>query len=134
MARGTLEIDSEKHLSDVLGELEFRHLAGVNHAAPLDSLDKPLGFSGRVNQLAHKLVVGLVVPQGEVEPGSYLFSAAVDVAGPLIIVAKEIVPKGQPVVGIGPPVVEELADQALALVSRRVGQEGVKLVRRRQQT
>src|SRR5262249_21179238 len=88
VARGALEVGPEEDLRDVLRELQLRHLAGVDVAAPLDALDEPLRLWRRVDQLADELVVGRVVQQRRIEPGGDLLAAAVDVAGALVVIAE----------------------------------------------
>src|SRR5205823_1871108 len=69
VARRAFHVDAEEDLRDVLRELQLRHLAGVDVAAPLDAADETLSISRRADQLAYELVVGLVVIDGAVEPG-----------------------------------------------------------------
>ena len=133
VARGALHVDAEEHLRDVLRELDLAHLAGVDPPPPLDPLDEPLRFRRRADQLADEPVVGLVLEQRLIEPAGDLLAAAVDVAGARVVVAEQVVPEGQPVVGVGAAVVEHPADQPRALVGGRVVQERLELVGRRQQ-
>ncbi len=44
---------------------------------------------------------GLFVDRGAIEPAGDLLAAAIDVAGAGVIVAEQVIPEGQPVVGIG---------------------------------
>jgi hypothetical protein len=58
-----------------------------------------------------------------------LLPPAVDVPGPLVLVAEQVVPERQPVVGVGPLVVEQPADEGGPLIRGGVGEEGVQLAR-----
>ncbi len=111
VARGALHVDAEEHLRDVLRELDLADLAGVDPAPPLDALDEPLRLGRRADQLADEPVVGLVVEQRPIEPAGDLLAAAVDVAGAGVVVAEQVVPEGQPVIGVGPAVVEQRGGQ-----------------------
>jgi YVTN family beta-propeller protein len=52
VARRALEIGAEEDLRDILRELQFDDLAGVDVAAPLDALDEALGLRGRQRPVA----------------------------------------------------------------------------------
>ena len=119
VAGGALHIDPEEHLRDVLRELDLADLAGVDPPPPLDPLDEPLRFRRRADQLADEPVVGLVVDQRPIEPAGDRLAAAVDVAGPDVVVAQQVVPEAQPVIGVGTAVVEEPAGQPCSLVGGR---------------
>src|SRR5262249_7523689 len=105
----------------------------VDLAAPLDALRETFRVRVRVDELAGELVERLVLQQRLVEPGGDLLAAAVDVAGALVLVAKQIVPEGEPVVGVSALVVEQAAQQVGALIAARIGEEGVKFRRGGQQ-
>ena len=96
-------------------------------------LAKPSDVGLRGDQLADELVVRLVVEQRLVQPGGDLLAAAVDVAGAGVVVAQQVVPERQPVVGVGDAVVEQAADQRASLVRVGVGDERFDGRRRRQQ-
>ena len=111
----------------------LRHLAGVDSAAPLDALDEALRVRGRADQLADELIVRLVVEQRLVQPGGDLLAAAVDVAGAAVVVAQQIVPEREPVLGVAACPRAILDDIGISFVRRRVFQKPSQLVGRRQQ-
>src|SRR5262249_19163564 len=88
VAPGARDMGAEEQLPNSLRELQLRHLAGVDVAAPLDSLDESSGFARRADQLTDELVVGLIVFNGAVEPSRDLLPAAVDVASAGVVVAE----------------------------------------------
>src|SRR5262249_19673268 len=100
VAGGALHGDAEENLRGVLGGLHLDDLAGVDVAAPLDALDEALGLGRRADQLADEPVIGLVLAQRAVKPGRDRLAAAVDVAGAGVVVAQQVVPERQPVLGI----------------------------------
>src|SRR5262245_49433132 len=106
MARGALQVGSEKHLTDVLRELKLDDLTGVNLTAPLDPLRESFRIRVRIDQLAGELVERLVIQQRLVEPGGNLLASAVDVAGALVLVAQEVVPEGEPVIAVSSFLIE----------------------------
>ena len=116
-----------------MSELEFNHLAGIHLAAPLDSLGEPLGLGGWEDQIAGEPIVRLVVEERLVQPGGDLLAAAVDVPGPLVLVVEQVVPKGKPVVGVGPFVVEQPTNEGGPLDGGRIGEKGFELARSREQ-
>ncbi|MEC7923029.1 MAG: hypothetical protein VX496_06480 [Planctomycetota bacterium] len=129
VAGGALEIGAEKDLRDVLGRLDLRALALVDHPAPLDSADKTVASRHRTDELVDKPVVGEVVVEAPVEPLGDLPPAAVDKACSLVGVAEHVVPEGEPVPGVAPLVSEEAVDGGLP----GRGRIGHRLARRRQQ-
>ena len=100
VAGGTLEVRPEEHLPHVLGELQLDHLAGVHLAAPLDPFDETLGLGRRRDLLADELVVRLVVEKRLVQPAGDLLPPAVDVPGCLVLVAEQVIPEREPVIGV----------------------------------
>ena len=64
-------------------------------------LIKPSALGGGwSDQIADELAERLVGQQRVVEPGGDLLPAAVDVAGPFIVVPQQVVPERQPVLGV----------------------------------
>ena len=76
---------------------------------------------------------GLFSSERVVEPGGDLLAAAVDVAGAGVVVAQQVVPEREPVVGVRPIFVQQLTDRVVARVRSGIHHENVKLRRRRQQ-
>ena len=70
-------------------------------AAPLDPVDETSRVPFGIDQLTCHLVVRLVLPQGSVEPSSDLLASTGDETCARIVVAQQVVPEGQPVIGIG---------------------------------
>lgn len=126
VAGGALEVHAEEDLGDVLGGLHLRGLRGIDGAAPDDAFDEAArGAIAGVHELPDKLVVRPVVTQGGVEPLGDGFAAAIDVAGALEIISEQVVPEGEPVLGVPRGVAEQLPDQLLAAIRALVRQEGV---------
>ena len=70
-----------------------RRLAGVDPPAPLDAEAEPFRLGRRTDQLGDEPVVGLVLEQRLVEPPRDLLPAAVDIAGPPVVVPEQVVPE-----------------------------------------
>ena len=133
MARGALEVHSHEHLSNVLGGLKRRRHGCVDRAAPDNALGKALAPVDRIDQLPDELIVRLVVEQGLIEPGADLLATAIDVPGSLIVIAKEIVPEAQPVLGVARFVIQQLPDIARPLVLATIFEKHLLLLRGRQE-
>ena len=101
--------------------------------APDDALGEALGIGRRVDQLGHELVVRHVGEQCRVEPTGDLLAPAVDIAGALVIIAQQIIPEGQPMLGVVAIVGQQPIHQALALVRAAFRDEGLQFLWRRQQ-
>ncbi len=121
VARRALEIHPHEDLRDVLRGLHLRRLAGIDDAAPHNPLGEAFGAWHRVDQRGDELVVRQVVGQRGIQPRGDLAAPAVDVAGAAIVVAQQVVPETQPVLGVAALVGEQPRDQALALVGSAVG-------------
>ena len=126
------QIRAEENLADRLSRLDFSPLTFVDGATPFDAERETLGTGSRHDQLADELVVGLVCQQRLVQPAGDLSPSAVDEAGPLIGVPQQIIPEGQPVIGVVAPIAEQTVNQRLSLVRRSVVDELVEFSRRRQ--
>src|SRR3989442_875631 len=85
-----------------------RRSFGAAGAVPPSAGEKK---GGRGNQLPSEAVVGLVLQQRAVEPGGDLLPAAVDVAGPGVVVAEQVVPEDEPVLGVGAALREQPGDE-----------------------
>ena len=133
VAGGALKINPEEDLGDILGRLHLGDLACIDHTTPDDPLGKSFGFIGRIDQLGHELVVGHVVGQRGEEPITDLFPSTVNVASPAVVIAKGVVPKRQPMLGIPDIVREKAFDQELPFVTPVVGDEFRQLLRARQE-
>ena len=133
VARGALEIHAHENLRDVLGRLHLRFLAGVHHAPPNDALGEPLRVLRRIDQLVHELFIGLVVEKRTVQPAGDLLSPAIDVAGAGVVVAQDVVPKSQPMLGVRFAISEQSPNQLPAFLRVRVGHERLEFLHRRQQ-
>ena len=100
VAAGAFQVDAEKGLADVLGELDRHCLAGVDRTSPDDAIDKAPGFIGRSNQFPDELVKRLVLDQRPVQPARDLSPATRDKAGAGVVVAKQVIPERQPVLAV----------------------------------
>ena len=89
--------------------------------------------SGVGSTARHELVVRHVAEQRGVQPCADLLAPAVDVAGALVVVAQQVVPEAQPVLGVAGVVGEQFRDEMPAFVGTRVGEKLIQLLRRRQQ-
>ena len=87
VAGGALHVFAEEDLGDVLRELDFGNLRGVDIAAPFDALDETLGSAGGVHEFADELIVGFVLGECLVEPAGDLLAASIDEAGAGVVVA-----------------------------------------------
>jgi hypothetical protein len=123
VARRALEVDAEEALADGLRELNFRGRARAHVAAPADAGGEALALRRVGNQLARKLVVGLVLNERAVEPLGDLRAPAGDEAGAGVVVAEQVVPERQPVLGVSRVVREQVTHELRALVRRLVGEE-----------
>ncbi len=122
---GALEIDAEEALPNALRELDLDRLSGADIAAPLDAVDKAAALVGEGgDEFAGELVEGHVGDEGVVEPLADLRASACDEAGAAVVVAEEIVPEGEPVLGVVDIAREQGIDQSGALVRRWVVEEG----------
>ncbi len=81
----------------------------------------------------HEAVVRPIFVERTKQPAGDLTSAIVDEAGAAILVAQQIVPKGQPVDGVILASREQLLHESGALVRGRIVHERVKFGRRGQQ-
>ena len=133
MAGGALQVHPHEHLSNVLGGLKRRRHGCVDRAAPDNALGKAFAPVDRIDQLPDELVVRLVVEQGLIEPGADLLATAINVPGSLIVIAKEIVPEAQPVLGVARFVIEQLPDIARPLVLATIFEKHLLLLRCRQE-
>ena len=133
VARRALEVDAEKTLADGLRELNLRRRARAHVAAPFDARREALALRRVGDQLARELVVGLVLDERAIEPLGDLLSPAGDKAGAGIIVAEQVVPKREPMLGVGGVIREQLAHEPRAFVRRRVAEKFPERLRLRQQ-
>ena len=115
MARGTLDIEPEKDLGDILGGLHFGHLRGIHRAAPGNALDKAIGARHRIDQLTDELVVGFVFRQRFLQPAGNLFPAPAVILA-RVTVAEAVAPKGDPVLAVVLFVGQQLGHQTGALI------------------
>lgn len=125
---GALHVFAEEDLGDVLRELDFGNLGGVDIAAPFDALDETLGSAGGVHEFADELIVGFVFGECLVEPAGDLLAASVDEAGAGVVVAQEVVPESHPVVGVVEFSHEEFGDFFATLIGRFGGEENCEFV------
>ena len=133
VARGALEIHAHENLRDVLGRLHLRFLAGVHHAPPDDALGEPLRVLRGIDQVVHEIVVRLVVEKRSVQPAGDLLATAVDVARPGVVVAQDIIPKRQPMLGVRLAISKQSPNQLAAFLRVRVRHERLEFLHRRQQ-
>src|SRR5262249_50298127 len=113
--RRAFKIRSEKDLSDILSELQLDDLARVDLAAPPDALRETFRLRVRVDEFARELVERFVFQQRFVKPCGDLLAPAVDVACALVFVAEQVVPEGEPVVGVSALVIEQTSYEDVAL-------------------
>ena len=134
VARGALHVDPEEGLRKTLGELDRQGLARADVAAPLDPLDEPFALGrGRGDQLAHHHVEGTVLLQRVVKPAAHLGAAAGDEAGAGVVVAEEVVPESEPVIGVVEVAGEEGINEFGAFVRVFVRKKGARFFRSREQ-
>ncbi len=69
-----------------------------------------------------------------VKPGGDLLATAVDIAGAFVVVAKEIVPKAEPINGVVAIICEQLPDKEFTFVSSLAGDKSFEDLRRGQET
>ena len=100
MAGSALHVLAKEDLRHILGKLNFSDLRGIHIPPPLNSLDESLGFFGRIQELTHKLVIGLVRFQRVIQPPGDLASPPVNKPGPGIVVPKKIIPESHPVIRV----------------------------------
>ena len=101
MATGAFHIDSQEYLGNILGKLHVPGLAGIYASPPFDPIDKTSRIRFGINQLPRHLIIGHISLQCLVEPCGDLFSSASDESRTSVIIAKQIIPEGQPVIRIG---------------------------------
>ena len=123
MAARALEVDAEKRLANVLGELDRHGLTGVDRATPDDAVDETARLVGGRDELPHEPVEGDVGGERAVEPGGDLPPATSDEARARVVVTEEVVPECHPVVGVGHVVVEQVTDKPRVFVGIGVGHE-----------
>ena len=123
VAARALQVRAQEHLRKILRGLHRRRLAGIDHAAPNDALGETGRAGHGADQLVDELVVMQVVVQRLVEPIGNLLATAIDEAGPAIRIAKQVAPERQPVVGVGPAIVEQPGHQSGPLVGTRIALE-----------
>ncbi len=129
MAARAFHIDSEKDLRNVLGELHVNGLPCAYVSPPFDPVDETGRILARVDQLPGHVVVGLVLPQGRIEPGRDLFASAGDESGARVVVTQKIVPESQPMIGVRDVIGKKSVDQFLSLVHRLAGRKFLQLFR-----
>ena len=134
VAGSALEVHAHKDLGDILRGLHLRCLTCINNAPPDDALGEPLGLGCRVDQLSHELVVGHVGEQSRVEPMGDLLAPPIDVAGAFVIIAQQVIPEAEPMLGVIAIVSEQPLRQPFLLVAVPVGNERLQFLRRRQQS
>ena len=96
-------------------------------------LREALGIGRRVDQFRHELVVRHVGEQGRVEPMGDLLASPVNVARAFVIIAQQVIPEAEPMLGVVAIVGEQPLHQPLPLVLVPVGDECLQFLRRRQQ-
>ena len=117
-----------------MGELDRHQLSGAHLAAPFDAFAEALAAFRGGNEFPDKLIIRFILQQGLIQPRTDLLPPAIDITGAGIIVAEEVVPERQPMLGIGLGRVEQERDGLLAFSGGRVGEESRQLLRRRQQS
>ena len=130
MAAGAFHVDSQKNLRNILGELHVSCLACIDVSAPLDPIDETCGIALSIDQFAGHYVVSFVRPQRVIQPGGDLLATTGDETGPGIVVAQQIIPESQPMIGVGHFSGKQFLDQTVFLVLRRIGEECFKFLGR----
>jgi len=133
VARGALEIHAEEDLRDALRGLHRRQHRGVHISPPDDAAAEALARGRGAHELGDETVVRLVIDERLIEPVRNLLAAAIDEARAFVVVAEQVVPKREPVLGVIAFVREQPAHELRAFVGRAVAQKFVELLRRRQQ-
>ena len=128
VARGTFQVDAQEGLRDVLGILDLHRLAAVHLAAPANAHGKTVRLAVGGDQFGDHAVVRFVFGQGLVKPGGDLFPTAGDEPGAAVIVSKQVIPEGQPMLGVGGVLREQLLDEQGSLVGPLVPDEFANLV------
>src|SRR5262249_22033663 len=115
----------EENLGHRLRCLNFAALAFVHGAAPFDAVGKPLAAApcGGTHQLMDKSIVGFVFVESRIQPAGDLLAAPVNETGPVVSVAEQVIPEGEPVSGIGLAIIKQTIDEPGPLVAARVSLE-----------
>src|SRR6056297_1029909 len=101
VTRGALQINAQQRLSDTLRELNLIRLTGTHFATPLDPIDESTaGVRRRGNEFGSELIKGFIVQQRLIKPLADLFSTAGNESRSRVIISQQIIPKGQPVIGV----------------------------------
>ena len=101
-------------------------------SAPLDPIDETCGIALAHDQFAGHYIVSLVRPQRIVQPGGDLLATTGDETGPGIVVAQQIIPESQPMIGVVHFPGKQILDQTVSLVLRRIGKETLQFLGRGQ--
>ena len=130
VTRRALEIDAEEHLRRVLRRLHPGCHRGAGLAPPVDAGQEALGIArrGRVDQCRDEPVVGHVLAQRSLQPRRDARAPRIlREVGDAVLVAEQIVPERDPMLGVAIAVGEQRPHQAGALVDGRVVEERLQL-------
>ena len=109
-------------------------MARADDAPPFDPVDEPRAFFVRgSDQLADHRIVGLVLLKRAIEPAADLRAPASDETCTIIVITQEIVPKGQPMLGVIDVTVQQGFDCTFAFFWRFVREESSRFLSRGQQ-
>ena len=137
MARIAFEVDAEENLRGILRRLQRRRLRCAHGSAPVDSNQEALGVAGRggIQKLPHHLVIRLVLFERVEQPwrDALTLRNLGDVSH-AFIVAQQIVPIADPMLGVARRVVEQRCHQLAALVGIGARDERPGLFRRGKQS
>src|SRR6266705_4160968 len=100
MARGAFEIHAHENLRNVLSRLQSWSLTGIDDAAPDDAFGKARAPRYRGDKLSDEFIVRHIGQERLIKPRCDRFSPTVDITSAAIVVAKQVIPKRQPVLSI----------------------------------